>query len=454
MLQSRLGGLEPADEGTDADRAVVVAEGDGLVGELGAAVGAERATGMAPGSEVGQPDGGGRAPAGSPSCSPSNPRARRTPRTSAQSTLARVASRWSRSAKPCFRRLAGGVGSGSGRWSQMVAKNPSASASGSRSAGLRVPWSMTGRSSGADGLPGRSPPGGGGAGSSSPSPGSSGSGGGGVPSPGSPSSPSPGSSSPSAGGSSPSPGSSSPSPGSSPSAGGSPSSAGGSVSAGGSSPSSPSSPGSSPGAGSSAGASSVEVTSVVVVALDRPGHDVAGARREGGAAEEERGEGEAGGEPALAPRRARAHVGRRRARRLRSRGRLCVRRLRRGRLVAPEGPERPAGEREQNERRKIAPRLLLVWHQPGAPVSRAPRPPLRRGTSFSIRSASRSAVVLGLSGAGAKAIFPRKGDLAQNPSAGGFSAGLGCPMVRGRLSQTAERSRRVARGDSGGLKSS
>ena len=74
------------------------------------------------------------------------------------------------------------------------------------------------------------------------------------------------------------------------------------------------------------------------LAFNRVGHDVAGARREGGAAEE-RGEREAGGEPALAPGRVRARAGRGRARRRRSRGRLCVRSLRRGRLVAPEGPE-------------------------------------------------------------------------------------------------------------------
>ena len=169
------------------------------------------------------------------------------------------------------------------------------------------------------------------------------------------------------------------------------------------------------------------------LAFDRVGHDVAGARREGGAAEEERGEREAGGEPALAPGRVRARAGRGRARPVRSSGRLCVRRLRRGRLVAPDGPEGPAGECEQNERREIAPRLLLVWHQPGAPVSRAPRPPLRRGTSFSIRSASRSAVVLGLSGARTKATFPRKGQLASNPSAGGFSAGLRVPDGAGQI---------------------
>ena len=41
--------------------------------------------------------------------------------------------------------------------------------------------------------------------------------------------------------------------------------------------------------------------------------------------------------------------------------RLGVRRLRR-RLVAPERPERPAGQCEQDERRDVPPRLLLVWH--------------------------------------------------------------------------------------------
>ena len=425
----------------EADGAVVVAEGERLLRERFAAVRAKRA------DRARRPLRMSRArcrrahgrkahrapvePAGPKNAQQKGP---------VDSRLGRLACECRREA-PAWRRLAGGVGSSSGRCSQTVAKKPSASASGSRYAAC-VCLSTTGRTTGATvrvrRRPGRAaggPP----AFSLPPS----GSGGGGVPSPGSPPSPElspppgfwPPSPSPGFWPPSPSPGFwLSPSPGfwppsAVPAAGGLAAVPAGVLASGrlglhprravprsaGASPaplSSPPLPLSSSAAAALRASSAATSLPLPSIARPRRRRRPPRKRRRRRTAWRTRGSWRAVACSIVSA--CARHPG---SSRSGPREYLGVQRLGRRQLVAPERPERPAGQSEQDERRSLASAsscVALAW----CSRSRAPRPPLRRGTSFQIHPRNVSAVVLGLSGSGASATFPERVNWPRNPPPG------------------------------------